>query len=114
MLAPSSSSTAWRRRGRRQPGIVGSPSRLGAAGARAVPRARYGGCYSAAMRQASVLLYELGAHPYAWATNQAGWAASCDALAARLPPTATTVLDLGCGPGAVLAAVARRLPGAVV
>src|SRR3954451_24771114 len=66
------------------------------------------------MSRASVLLYELGAQAYAWATDQAGWEASCDALAARLPHTATRILELGCGPGAVLAAVARRLPGAVI
>ena len=58
--------------------------------------------------------YELGAHAYAWATGQAGWRASCDALAAHLPPRPARVLDLGCGPGGVMAAAARRWPAARV
>jgi SAM-dependent methyltransferase len=66
------------------------------------------------MRRASRLCYELGARAYAWATGQAGWRASCDALAAHLPPQPARVLDLGCGPGGVMAAVVRRWPGARV
>jgi SAM-dependent methyltransferase len=57
-------------------------------------------------------LYEMGASAYAWCTAQAGWRASCAALAARLPPAPSHVLDLGCGPGGVLAAIAQARPGA--
>ena len=77
-----------------------------------MPWRRYGRCYYPAMRRPSHLLYELGADAYAWATGQAGWQASCDTLAAYLPPEPRRVLDLGCGPGGALAAVARRWPAA--
>jgi SAM-dependent methyltransferase len=56
-------------------------------------------------------LYELGASAYAWCTAQAGWRASCAGLAAHLPPAPLRLLDLGCGPGGVLAAAAFARPG---
>jgi SAM-dependent methyltransferase len=59
-------------------------------------------------------LYELGASAYAWCTAQAGWRASCAALAAHLPPAPLRLLDLGCGPGEVLGAAALARPGAAL
>src|SRR5437763_8059467 len=59
-------------------------------------------------------LYELGAATYAWCTAQAGWDASCARLVGHLPPGAARVLDLGCGPGAVIAAAAAARPDARV
>jgi SAM-dependent methyltransferase len=64
--------------------------------------------------RSSLVLYELGARAYAWATGQAGWRASCDTLAGQLPSRPACVLDLGCGPGGVLAAIGRQRPGARV
>jgi len=69
-------------------------------------------CYHAGMAGSTRWLYELGAATYGWCTAQAGWAASCAALVAGLPPAPRRILDLGCGPGGVLAAAAAARPSA--
>jgi SAM-dependent methyltransferase len=61
-----------------------------------------------------VRLYDLGAWAYSRCTAQDGWRASCRALAAHLPADVARVLDLGCGPGGVAAAVAATHPAAAV
>ena len=66
------------------------------------------------MGRADVWLYDMGAAAYAWATVQPGWQASCAALVQHLPADAARILDLGCGPGQVAAAVAPARPGARV
>jgi SAM-dependent methyltransferase len=57
-------------------------------------------------------LYEHGAALYAWCTAQSGWDASCAHLAAAVSPDARRILDLGCGAGAVLIALAATHPRA--
>jgi SAM-dependent methyltransferase len=76
-----------------------------------MPWRRYAPCYHATVSR-TTCLYDLGAGAYGWATSQAGWQASCDALTGLLPPQPARVLDLGCGPGGVMAATARRHPSA--
>jgi ubiquinone/menaquinone biosynthesis C-methylase UbiE len=59
---------------------------------------------------ASSRLFEIGADIYTAYTDNAAWRASCAALAYHLPPSAQRVLDLGCGPGTTIAALAAVLP----
>ena len=65
----------------------------------------------AAGKQSS-LLFDLGAELYALYTDNPAWRASCAALADELAPPVSRVLDLGCGPGTTIVALAPRLPGA--
>jgi ubiquinone/menaquinone biosynthesis C-methylase UbiE len=61
---------------------------------------------------AATWLFDLGADLYAFYTDNPAWRASCAALAGHLSPEAYRVLDLGCGPGTTIAALAHQLPGA--
>jgi ubiquinone/menaquinone biosynthesis C-methylase UbiE len=56
-------------------------------------------------------LFDLGADLYAAYTDNPPWRASCAALAGHLPVDVRRVLDLGCGPGTTVAALAAVLPG---
>jgi ubiquinone/menaquinone biosynthesis C-methylase UbiE len=60
---------------------------------------------------ASPRLFDLGADLYAAYTDNAPWRASCAALAGHLPADVRRVLDLGCGPGTTVTALAAVLPG---
>lgn len=55
-------------------------------------------------------LFDLGADLYAAYTDNPPWRASCAALARHLPADARRVLDLGCGPGTTIAALAAVMP----
>ena len=55
-------------------------------------------------------LFDLGADLYTAYTDNAAWRASCAALAGHLPLELHRVLDLGCGPGTTIAALAQVLP----
>jgi len=58
-------------------------------------------------------LFEVGALPYAIYTDVPAWRASCARLADAIPPgDAPLVLDLGCGPGVTICAMAERRPDA--
>ena len=56
-------------------------------------------------------LFDLGADLYAGYTDNPAWRASCGDLAGHLAPPLGRVLDLGCGPGTTITALAERLPG---
>ncbi|MGI8915285.1 MAG: class I SAM-dependent methyltransferase [Chloroflexota bacterium] len=60
---------------------------------------------------ASPRLFDLGADLYAAYTDNPPWRASCAALAGHLPAVVGRVLDLGCGPGTTIAALAAVAPG---
>jgi ubiquinone/menaquinone biosynthesis C-methylase UbiE len=51
---------------------------------------------------------------YAWMTSQGPWEANCKDMAARLPPSARHIVDLGCGPGVSAFELARTIPEASV
>lgn len=59
---------------------------------------------------ASPRLFDLGADLYAAYTDNPPWRASCAALAGHLPAVVGRVLDLGCGPGTTIAALAAVAP----
>ena len=59
---------------------------------------------------ASPRLFDLGADLYTAYTDNPAWRASCAALAKHLSPSAQRILDLGCGPGTTIAALAAELP----
>lgn len=59
---------------------------------------------------ASSRLFDLGAELYAAYTDNPAWRASCAELAAFFPAGAGRVLDLGCGPGTTIAALAAVRP----
>lgn len=60
---------------------------------------------------ASAWLFDLGADLYAAYTDNSAWRASCAALGGHLIPNARWVLDLGCGPGTTIEALAAVTPG---
>jgi ubiquinone/menaquinone biosynthesis C-methylase UbiE len=61
----------------------------------------------------SVWLFNTGAWAYSIINAQAAWKASCDRIGARLLQCENpTVLDLGCGPGFSIFALAAVRPGA--
>lgn len=59
---------------------------------------------------ASSRLFDLGAELYAAYTDNPAWRASCAELAAFFPAGVGRVLDLGCGPGTTIAALAQVMP----
>jgi ubiquinone/menaquinone biosynthesis C-methylase UbiE len=55
-------------------------------------------------------LFNLGADLYTAYTDNPAWRGSCAALAGHLSADVRRVLDLGCGPGTTIAALAAVLP----
>jgi ubiquinone/menaquinone biosynthesis C-methylase UbiE len=67
------------------------------------------------MRWSSVWVFNLGSDVYDWFTSNPEWRGSCERLAERLPANGRLrVVDLGCGPGGLTAAIASARSGARV